>query len=66
MKRVVLSDSRTNIVHLLVNPPWRLGSIKPNKENGTFDVRMVHENGQVLTVNIGAELLSLTNRLEGW
>ncbi len=65
MKRAVLTDSRTKAISLFENPPWRLGRITPKKD-GTFDVQMIHENGEELTVNVNSEKGSLTKRFEGW
>jgi hypothetical protein len=65
MKRAVLTDSRTKAISLFENPQWRLGSITPKKD-GIFDVRMIHENGEELTINVNSEKRSLTKRFEGW
>jgi hypothetical protein len=65
MKRAVLTDSRTKAFNIFVNPPWRLGSITPKKDS-TFDVRMIHESGSEMTVNVAADKGSLTNRFKDW
>jgi hypothetical protein len=65
MKRVVLTDSKTKATTVFRNPPWRLGSIT-SAWNGTFDVRMIHEDGLELTIDVRAEKVSLTNRFKGW
>jgi hypothetical protein len=65
MKRVVLTDSRTKAINIFENPPWRLGCITSRRDN-TFDVQIVHENGEELTVNVKAEKVSLINRFKGW
>lgn len=65
MKRAVLTDSETKSLLLFENPPWRLGKIITLR-NGTFDVVMIHKDGESRTVNVAAELSSLKKRFEGW
>jgi hypothetical protein len=65
MKRVVLTDPRTKAMTILENPPWRLGGITAKKDD-TFDVRVVHQSGEELIVNVRADKGSLTKRFEDW
>ena len=48
------------------NPPWRLGGIAAKKDDNTFDVRVVHQTGEELIVNVRADKGSLTKRFEDW
>lgn len=66
MKRVILTDCQTRVSRFFENPPWRLGQITDRKDDGTFDVHMIHEDGQELIINVDADRLSLTNRFKGW
>ena len=66
MKRVILTDCQTKVSQLFENPPWRLGRITQRKGSGTFDVHLIHENGEELTINVDADPVSLTNRFKGW
>ncbi|MBL3675618.1 hypothetical protein JL111_19295 [Paracoccus sp. KCTC 42845] len=65
MKRAVLTDREIKCSLLFENPPWRLGKIIPLR-NGTFDVVMMHEDGESRTVNVAADYSSLMKRFEGW
>jgi hypothetical protein len=64
MKRVVLTDSRTKAITVFDNP-WRLGGITAKKDD-TFDVRVVHQSGEELIVNVRADKGSLTRRFDDW
>lgn len=66
MKRVILTDSRTKVSQLFESPPWRLGQIRQCRDSDTFDVRMVHDNGKEIVINVNADRMSLTNRFKGW
>ena len=50
---------------IIENPPWRLGEITAKKDH-TFDVRVVHQSGEELIVNVRADKGSLTKRFEDW
>jgi hypothetical protein len=66
MKRVVLTGPRTKAMTIIENPPWRLGGIAAKKDDNTFDVRVVHQTGEKLIVNVRADKGSLTKRFEDW
>ena len=66
MKRVILTDSQTGVTRLFQNPPWRLGRIRQQKGSNNFDVHMIHEDGQEMTINVNADPVSLQNRFKDW
>lgn len=66
MKRVILTDSQTKVSRFFESPPWRLGRINETKDSNIFEVRMVHEDGKILVINVNADRMSLTNRFKSW